>query len=147
MNTLPNVSDRPPQQTSQQTVQPPLPGGQTAATLAASQQKLRHMNGVPLANGQTPPTQRATVENATPTDGIAPRFIGGTQLLPSLTKSFDGLNATQTNEGAGIASPSIAVNLGYAVEAAMGAVGNGQTANSGGVAIYNTSTGALAYGP
>jgi hypothetical protein len=115
MSKLSKVTARPTQQTSQQAVQPPLPGGQTAASLATSQQKLRHMKGVPVAKGQTPPTQLATVENTNPTDGIAPKFIGGTQLLPSPTKSFDGLNATQTNGAAGIASPSIAVNLGYAV--------------------------------
>ena len=145
MSKLSKVAAQSTQQPSQPAPQPPLPLGQTAASIAASQNALRHMKGVPVVKGQIPPTQLAPVDNANPTDGISPKFIGGTQLLPTLSKSFDGLNATQTNGG--IASPSIAVNLGYAVEAAMGTEGNGQNANSGGIAIYNTSTGALAYGP
>jgi hypothetical protein len=77
------------------------------------------------------------VDNTNLTDGVSPKFIGGTQLLPTLLKSFDGLNATQTGGVAGNASPSIAVNP----------PGNGQNAGSGGIAIYKTSAGTLAYGP
>jgi hypothetical protein len=108
--------------TAQQSPLPPL-DALTPAQRAAYNDKMRKAGPATVTPGAT---------NATPS-GATPKFVGGGN-VPLLVKQYEGLNSTQAGGGTG--NIAVATDLSYLMQGVDNAI-----------AIYRTTTGALAYGP
>jgi hypothetical protein len=105
---------------------PPRLDPLTPQQRAAYLESLKHATNLPSGSGISSSTS----------SGIGPNFVGGGG-VPLLTKNVDGLTSDQGSDPAfDPPNPVVAADLSYVMEAA------GQA-----LAIYRTSTGALAYGP